>query len=382
MKIKKYDFPKGSLISYMSNMVKKYGGINLAQGIPGFAPPRELLEILSKTASENVHQYAPGTGNHDLVNLLISHYRKYNTTLNDHNILMVNGATEAISLIYIYLKNILDENFSVLSFDPVYESYKYLPGIFHNEFVPYYYHDDQQINFDELDTIIKKKNVKIIFVASPGNPYGRIWSKEELMKLSQICNHNKCYIVFDAVYKDLYFDEEPFQPVNLINENVFYVNSFSKMLSVTGWRIGYLLCNKAHMEKIRYIHDYTGLCVPSVLQVAVAKYLNEYDFAKTYLSTLRKRIFTNFQMLSGALKENQFTIPTAKGGYFVWAQLPENYPDGFNWAMNLYDQYKVAVIPGIHFSGKGDRFARFNIAREYQEIKEAINRVNRFCKSL
>ncbi len=382
MKIKKYDFPKGSLISYMSNMVKKHGGINLAQGIPGFAPPHELLEILSKTARENVHQYAPGIGNHKLIDILLKHYKKYNNALDDANILMVNGATEAISLIYIYLKNILDKKFSVLSFDPVYESYKYLPGIFHNEFIPFYYHNDQQIDFDELDSIIKINNVKIIFVASPGNPYGRIWSKEELMKLSQICNHNKCYIVFDAVYKDLYFDEEPFQPVELIEENVFYVNSFSKMLSVTGWRIGYLLCNKTHMEKIRYIHDYTGLCVPSVLQVAIAKYLNEYDFAKTYLSTLRKRILANFQMLSEALKENQFTIPTAKGGYFVWAQLPEEYPDGFNWAMNLYEQYKVAVIPGIHFSEKGDRFARLNIAREDKEIKEAITRINRFCKSL
>ncbi len=70
-----YQKPAGSYISFMSNKVKTYGGINLAQGIPGFNPPKELTNILSKIANDNIHQYAPGNGNNELLDLLFNKYK-------------------------------------------------------------------------------------------------------------------------------------------------------------------------------------------------------------------------------------------------------------------------------------------------------------------
>ena len=57
-------------------------------------------------------------------------------------------------------------------------------------------------------------------------------------------------------------------------------------------------------------------------------------------------------MLSNELEKPGFEIPETKGGYFVWAKLPQQYSDGFKFAIDLYDQQKVAVIPGEHFSDK------------------------------
>src|SRR6056297_1981399 len=177
--------PSGSLISFMSNKVKKHGGINFAQGIPGFAPPQELLEILRQKVQEPLHQYAPGIGNHQLLDLLLQKYQS-NYPFRLENFLILQGATEALSLLFIYFKKTIKTDFSCLSFEPVYESYKNLPEIFNTPFFPFSYDSDGAINFTRLEEKIKQEKVKLIFMASPGNPYGKIWTKNEFEALLSI----------------------------------------------------------------------------------------------------------------------------------------------------------------------------------------------------
>ena len=73
-------------------------------------------------------------------------------------------------------------------------------------------------------------------------------------------------------------------------------------------------------------------------------------------------------------------MPEIKGGYFIWAELPDKFDDGFKFAIDLYEQEKVAVIPGIHFSKEGKHFVRFNIARPVEEIQTAILKLRAFCR--
>ncbi|NOQ23967.1 MAG: aminotransferase class I/II-fold pyridoxal phosphate-dependent enzyme [Bacteroidales bacterium] len=373
----KYQKPTGSYIGFMSNKVKTYGGINFAQGIPGFNPPKELTDILSKIAGDNLHQYAPGNGNNELLDLLHNKYQKEYSFSKD-DFLILQGATEALSLLYIYFKKIITEPFAALAFDPVYESYKYLPEIFNTDFVSFSFEEDFSIDFNKLENSIKEKNVKVIFLGSPGNPFGKIWTKQEINSLLEISKRLNIYIILDAVYKELYFDEKPYIPLDQFNSNVFYTNSFSKIFSITGWRIGYLIAHKDHMQKIKSIHDYTGLCASSILQQAIVEYLKKYDFGKEYVSDLRNKLCKSYNHLSGELEKLGFEIPETKGGYFVWAKLPEQYSDGFKFAIDLYDQQKVAVIPGEHFSDKAINYIRFNIAREKSEVEEGIKRIKEF----
>ncbi len=389
----KYQKPTGSYISFMSNKVKTYGGINLAQGIPGFNPPKELTDILSEIAGNNLHQYAPGNGNNELLNLLHKKYQNEYPCLADlsadrqdrqtflkDDFLILQGATEALSLLYIYFNKIIPKPFSALAFDPVYESYKYLPEIFNTDFIPFSFEQDASIDFMKLEKTCVEDNVKVIFLGSPGNPFGKIWTKAEMNSLLDISKKLDIYIVLDAVYKELYFDEKPYIPLDQFNPNLFYTNSFSKIFSITGWRIGYLIAHKEHMQKIKSIHDYTGLCASSVLQQAIVEYLKIFDFGKDYISNLRNRLKESYNHLAGELEKLGFEIPETKGGYFVWAKLPEKYSDGFKFAIDLYDEQKVAVIPGEHFSDKAKNYIRFNIAREKEEVEEGIKRIKNFFK--
>lgn len=373
--------PDGSLISYFSNRVKEEGGINLAQGIPGFPPPRELLSVL-KEFSENktLHQYAPGIGNFELLDLIAGNLAPYAAVERD-NLLVVQGATEGIFLTFFYLTTILEQPFSALSFDPVYESYPELAEMFA---IPFHYIDIDEnlsIDFDRVERVIRENIVKVVFIASPGNPLGKVWDEHELSRIIQLSQKYEFFIIFDAVYKDIYFNQPPFNPLVLNHERLFYVDSFSKTLSITGWRIGYIVTAKQHMKKIRSLHDYTGLCAPSVLQATIARYLDEQNYGKAYTKWVTEQCEQSFHYLKEQMQMSGFTVYPSAGGYFLWARLPGRWTDAFEFALDLYDKVRVAVVPGENFSPNKKQYIRVNIAAEMDVIKEAATQLKEFSSS-
>jgi len=368
-----YQKPTGSYISYFSNMVKQRGGINLAQGIPGFEPPKALIDALKISADHSVHQYAPGMGNLQLLHLISDRYK-----VTTNNLLIVQGATEALSLIYTYVNKKLSSGFSVLSFEPAYESYLQLPKIFGQKFIHYPLDDDFSFDKKDIEKTIKDNNVKLVFISSPGNPFGKIWSRDEVDILIDLSLTLNFYLVFDAVYEQLYFNEPPYIPVDRLSPNLFVVNSFSKMLCITGWRIGFLVSHESHMEGLKSIHDYIGLCAPSLLQHALVDYLDKSDFAHEFTNFFRGEVKKSFDNLVDVLKSLGFEVPKIDGGCFVWAKLPSGWTDGFEFASMLYDEQKVAVIPGEHFSINKKEWIRFNVARPQNEVSEACRKLKIF----
>ncbi len=360
----------------MSGKVKAHGGINLAQGIPGFEPPVQLLDILSKLANKEIHQYAPALGNAQLAKSILDKYSLFGA-FQPENLLITNGATEAISLIYTYL-NRKHNKLTVLGFDPVYETYSNLPKIFGDEFIAFSLDENLKIDFEKLTQTITEKKVNLIFLNTPGNPLGKIWTKLELENLIEIIEKYNIYLIIDAVYREIYFKTEPYIPFEHFSEKIFYVNSFSKLFSITGWRLGYLLIHSSHYQQIRAIHDYIGLCANSVMQQAVYEYINVSNFGKNYVEKLREKITNSYTILYDSLLEFGFENVPVEGGYFIWTKLPEIYKSGYDFAMELFEKEKLAVVPGEHFSSNGKQYIRINIARNLPEIYKAIAALKHF----
>jgi len=372
-----HERPAESLICVFGSLAKKYGGVNFAQGIPGFQPPKELLDILSSLVYKDFHQYAPGHGNAKLLKQIVSHHHDDLPNITEDNVLIVQGATEAGSLIYNYLSAEINEPFSAMAFDPVYETFSHLPKIFGSDFVPFY-PGNHGIDFTKLEQSVRRHNVRVLFLNSPGNPLGTLLSKDDYLKIIALSRKYNIYILMDAVYKDLYFHDPPYIPVEHTGENLFYINSFSKMLSITGWRIGYFITSSKHMNKIKQIHDYTGLCAPSIFQEAIAQYLHKFNYGVDYLNKTRDILYKNYLLLKEYLVQKRFAIPDIQGGYFIWAKIPDGLPDGYKLALDLYREQQVAVVPGEHFSDQGERYLRFNIARNTEEIESALPKLDLF----
>lgn len=372
--------PQGSLISYFSTLVKQNGGINLAQGIPGFDPPEELIEALKGVAGDPIHQYPPGKGNFELVSQLISHLQPQKE-LSPSEILILQGATEALSLLFLYILKTNGAHFNTLAFSPPYESYRQLPLQFGLPFTELETNEAGQIPLEAVSRSIDEDNTKLIFIASPGNPHGKIFEPSEIDKLIDICTTKQCFLLFDAAYQSLYFEQKPYVPFKKLNPYLFIADSFSKLWSVTGWRVGYLIHDASHTSALRSLHDYTGLCANSVAQEALARYASENQFGEKYSEMLRGELKKNYKTAITALKAAGFKPSQADGGYFVWTELPTDFNDGFEFAESLYNTTKVAVVPGIHFSPMAKRFIRINIARPIAELQEGLHRIQQFVAS-
>lgn len=362
-----------SWISYFSNLVKQHGGINLAQGIPGFSPPEGLLQQLQQTATEPVHQYAPGAGNQRLREQI---YRMYEGKIDPGatSLLLCNGATEAIHLLYMSFHE-PGKLLKAAAFAPVYESYCHLPRIHGDPFrsIEMDNHDGKLP--DRLKAFFANFRPDVFFVNSPGNPYGFVLDKSVFDKLVDLSEYYGCRLIIDAVYDQLCFDTEAYYPFDKFHPNLFYVNSFSKMYSITGWRIGYLFCHNSYFDKISDVHDYTGLSVPSVLQESLSRFMENGEQTKTYINDIRQRLRDNFHVGSKMLSDAGFYVPATGGGYFIWARLSDDAPDGVKFAKALYDKHKTAVIPGAHFGADYRRYIRINIARPGNELKRGLEKI-------
>jgi len=342
----------------------------MAQGIPAFNPPAQLIEQMKKVMDQPIHQYAAGKGHAKLVKWIQNHYQLL-TPLTEEHILMVNGATEALSLLYTYINQLIKDPYGVLAFGPVYESYRELPKLFGQPFIEYQ-NTSQEFNLNDLKTTIIQNNIKLIFLASPGNPWGYIWSKGQLDDICKLAEQQDVYIIFDAVYSELYHQAPPHQLVDIYNKRLFYVNSFSKMLSITGWRVGYLIAHETHMQKINNMHDYIGLCVSHPAQAALSEYFAENEDWMSYVSDIRLMLYSNYMYAENLLSQAGFNIPSAQGGYFIWCQLPEGITDGLSFALNLYEHHKVAVVPGEHFSSNASDYIRINLALPKEVLEKGL----------
>ncbi|MDA3820496.1 MAG: pyridoxal phosphate-dependent aminotransferase [Candidatus Delongbacteria bacterium] len=359
-----------SWISYFSNLVKEYGGINLAQGIPGFSPPSDLLDILQQTATQQVHQYAPGPGNKQLREHIYNMYQ-HKINRNETSLLVCNGATEAIHLLYMSFHE-PGKKLKAAAFAPVYESYFHLPRLYGDMFQSLEMLNDEAEMQHRLEDFFEAYRPDVFFVNSPGNPHGFVLEKSVFDKLSDLSVNFGCQVIIDAVYDRLCFDGEAYYPFNKLSPNLFYVNSFSKLYSITGWRIGYFFCHHSIYNKISDIHDYTGLSAPSVLQESLARFMNESSQAINYVAETKHKLSENFKHAKTTLTNAGFNVPKTGGGYFIWAKLPDGMPDGIDFAKNLYDTCKTAVIPGEHFGKDYKRYIRINIARDNKELKNGL----------
>lgn len=368
----------GSMISYFSNMIKLKGGINLAQGIPGFRPPEKLLEVFADVITRtNIHQYAPGCGNHLLLQQLDKKYAQRSDTT---KIFVTSGATEAVSLIYTYLQSIHGKDFTAMSFSPTYESYSNLPRIFGNRFRTYRTDPECYFDNEEFRRFFIDSKTNLIFIASPGNPYGKTISKEKLDFLIDLCEEFGSYLIIDSVYSELYFNgERPYYPIGRISPNVFYVNSFSKKYSITGWRIGYFLFHEKHFPQISFIHDYIGLSSAAPQQQAIAEFLDLPE-SETCIRTLRNTIVENYSFTNARLASAGFDCPKNDGGYFVWARLPEKWDDSLRFSLALYENTQTGVIPGVHFGEEWNHYIRINIAQPKEVLTQGIDNLIRFTE--
>jgi N-succinyldiaminopimelate aminotransferase len=366
---------KDSIFGVISQLARQHQAVNLGQGFPDFDGPDWLKEVAYNKMKEGHNQYAPFSGTPNLRQEVSNYYKKfYQLNYNpDSEITITVGATEAIYLVIMGLVNPGDE---VIVLEPFYDSYvasiKMAGGIP----VPVTMHaPDFNVDRQELEKAITPRT-KLLILNNPHNPSGKVWSREELLEVSQLAIKNDFYVMSDEVYEFLLFDGAKHIPTASLDEmfeRTITISSAGKTFGLTGWKIGWICANEKITRACRLIHQYVTFSVSTPMQEAVAEGLTKLpDYLPGFVSLYKSKRDHFYQ----EMKNLGFDFKIPRGTYFMMVPISQKTDlRDVDYAMKLITERQVATVPPSAFylkSTEGEKYLRFCFAKKEETLNQAI----------
>jgi aminotransferase len=373
-----------SVIREMTRINNLYGGVNLAQGMPNFPPPRELIDAAHAALEGDFHQYAITWGAPRLRGAIAAKYRRsYGIEADpERNVTVCCGSTETTLATLLAVLNPGDQ---VIIFEPFYENYG--PGCIiagaEPVFVPL---EPPDFGFDpdRLEKAVTPRTRAIVF-NSPNNPTGKVFTRRELETIRDVCVTHDLLAVTDEIYEHIVFDGERHTPIATLPgmaERTVTISGVSKTYSVTGWRIGYAIAPEEITVGIRRAHDFVTVGAPHPLQEAA---VTAFTLPDSYYTWLREMYQAKRDLLLGLLESAGFAAYRPKGAYYVLTEVGHflsqfGCPDDAAFAMYLAKEVGVATVPGSSFYAHaelGRTRIRFCFPKTDELLKEAGQRLQK-----
>jgi aminotransferase len=373
-----------SVIREMTRVVNLYGGVNLAQGMPNFPPPRELIEAAHRALDGDFHQYAITWGTPRLRQAIAAKYRKFYGIEVDpeRKVTVCCGSTETTLSTLLAVLNPGDQ---VIIFEPFYENYGPACIISGAEpvFVPLE-PPDFSFDPDRLRKAVTRRTRAIIF-NSPNNPTGKVFNRQELEAIADLCLTSDLLAITDEIYEHIVFDGEGHTPIATLPgmaERTITISGISKSYSVTGWRIGYAIASPEISVGIRRAHDFVTVGAPHPLQEAAVTALTLPD---SYYVWLREMYQAKRDLLLGLVESAGFIAYKPEGAYYILTEAAHlleraSCPDDTAFAMYLVKEVGVATVPGSSFYAHpelGRTKIRFCFPKTDEVLKEAGQRLQK-----
>lgn len=366
-----------SVIRRMTRISNKYGAVNLSQGFPDFDPPAQLLDSLSTIATDPkplYHQYSITWGSQAMREALAAkqeHFMGMPINPNE-NIVVTCGSTEAMMATMMTVTNPSDK---VVIFSPFYENYgadTILSGA-EPIYVPL---NPPTFDFDRevLEEAFRDNDPKAIVLCNPSNPCGKVFTREELTFIAELCKKYDAYCITDEVYEHIVY--APHEHVYMATlpgmfERTISCSSLSKTYSITGWRLGYTIAPAQITERIKKVHDFLTVGAAAPLQEAVVTALNfddsHYDEVLD-LYTAKRDLFCQ-GLDSIGLEHN---VP--QSAYYVMMDISEfGYDSDLDFCEDLASKVGVGAVPGSSFFREPvNHLIRFHFAKRDETLNAAL----------
>lgn len=373
-----------SVIREMTRICDDVGGYNLSQGFPDFEAPEEIKEAAIRAILNGCNQYPVTFGEPKLREAIAKKVADYNKIKcnPETDITVTCGATEAMIAT---LKAIINPGDEVIIFEPFYENYG--PDTILSGATPRYVTlrpPNWDYSSEELTSAFNEKT-KAIIINTPHNPTGKVFSKNELQEIANLCIKWDCFAVTDEIYEHILYDGEEHISIASLNgmaDRTITINSISKTYSVTGWRVGWAIANAKITSRIRKVHDFFTVGAPTPFQEAAAFALS---MPESYYESLRLRYDQLRNFLFGVLSEVGFKPFLPKGSYYIIAETDElmeklSVEDDFSFSRKLIELTGVATVPGTSFyasPNKGLNQVRFAFCKKLETLESVERRLRR-----
>ena len=369
-----------SEIRAMTQACVQAKGLNMAQGVCDTPVPPVVLRAAAQAIERGKNVYSRFDGLPELRQAITKKLSQYNGIAADPetDITVSAGATGSFHCACLALLNPGDE---VILFEPYYQYH--ISALLAVEAVPVMVKmraPDWAFPVADVEHAITPRT-KAIIVNSPGNPSGKVFSRQELESMAAIAQQHDLFVFTDEIYEYFLYDGRTHVSLATLPgmaDRTITIGGYSKTFSITGWRIGYSVAAARWAQAIGAMNDLLYVCAPTPLQAGVAVGIQELpdlfyrDLVRDYQ---RKR-----DRFCQALAKAGLTPSIPQGAYYVLAdtsRLPGT--TGKERAMFLLETIGLAGVPGeAFFSGpEGRQFIRFSYAKIDSDIDDACRRIAR-----
>lgn len=366
-----------SVIRRMTRISNKYGAVNLSQGFPDFDPPAQLLNSLGIIATDPkplYHQYSITWGSLAMREALAAkqeHFMGMPINPNE-NIVITCGSTEAMMAAMMTVTNPGDK---VVIFSPFYENYgadTILSGA-EPIYVPL---NPPAFDFDRevLEAAFRDNDPKAIVLCNPSNPCGKVFTREELTFIADLCKQYDAYCITDEVYEHIVY--APHEHVYMATlpgmfERTISCSSLSKTYSITGWRLGYTIAPAQITERIKKVHDFLTVGAAAPLQEALVTALN---FDDSYYDEVLNLYTAKRDLFCQGLDSIGLEHNVPQGAYYVMMDISEfGYDSDLEFCEDLASKVGVGAVPGSSFFREPvNHLIRFHFAKRDETLNAAL----------
>jgi aspartate/methionine/tyrosine aminotransferase len=368
-----------TIFTVMSALATEHGAINLGQGFPDYDGPPDVVEAAAAALRDGRNQYPPMTGVPELREAVAAHTARFYGIPIDPGaeVVVTSGATEAITAC---LMAVLDPGDECVLIEPLYDTY--LPVVKLLGAVP------KLVRLDPPHWELPRAaladafgpRTKAILLNSPMNPTGKVFTADELGCIADLVLRHGSYAICDEVYEHLTFDgcrHIPLMTLPGMRARCMRVGSAGKTFSLTGWKVGYVTCDRSLAGNVAKAHQNLTFTTPPNLQRGVAVGLRKDD---AYFRGLSTHLEAKRDRLARGLDALGFGVLPAQGSYFITADVrPVGFiGDDVAFCRRLTEEAKVTAIPVTAFYASEDpprHYARFAFCKNEAVLDAALERM-------
>ncbi|NQU86230.1 MAG: pyridoxal phosphate-dependent aminotransferase [Mariniphaga sp.] len=347
--------------------------IHMEVGEPDFDVPSCVSNAVSKAFNEGRTHYTHSLGDPELREEIAKTYKtNYKVEISPDQIIVTSGSSPAILLT---LSVLCDTNDEIIHSDPGYACYPNFIRFIGAKgvTVPVMEEDGFQYRPSEIKKYISEKT-KGIIINSPMNPTGNLLSPDVMKELTT----TGITIISDEIYHGLVYKGRAHSILEF-TENAFVLNGFSKLYAMTGLRLGYVIAPKEFVRTMQKIQQNLFICAGSTAQRAGIAALRN---AGTDIRKMKETYDKRRKFLLKRLPELGFNIKVAPtGAFYIFVNAKHISTDSYKLAFEILENAHVGVTPGIDFGNNGEGFLRFSYANSLENLKEGMDRLEKYLKS-
>jgi len=363
----------------MSQACQDMAGVNLGTGVCDLPVPPAVIRSVIAAINENQASYTHPLGLEALRTAIAAKIQRcYGLEYDPQREVAVTvGATGGLAVSLLSLCEPGDE---ILMFEPYY-------GVHMNTVLGYgltpvlvpLRPPDWRLDPRDLERAILPR-LRAVLLCSPSNPSGKVWTRDELELIAELCRSHQLTVFTDEIYEHIVFDGAAHIPIATLpgmRERTVTVSGLSKVFSITGWRLGYLTAPARAVERIVVAQEMLSLCAPTPLQHGA---LAGMSLAQPYFDDLSAMYQRKRDLLCGALTEVGLAPHVPLGAYYILADARRlGHRHAQTAAMALLERTGVGSIAGSNFfrDPVGETLLRFCFAKSDPELAEAAARLRR-----